>query len=228
MGAMLALGEAVALLFGALDGTTDKTTKELAVSDRRRPEKGAFEKLIEEVASGKVAWERFEQELSAANDLTEREKEEVRTDAQCRRIERLERDPTIDQERLQKELSAFPPLTDGTRRFIGKGFREGLLESAVSQGLRARGKTVDPLDDAQDIVALYSTCNPRDGAESALARLVPIILHSTTICFERAEKSESLEARYYELANGFRGARALAQIKDSLHKDRPERSRKTK
>jgi len=78
MGAMLALGEAVALLFGALDGTTDKTTKELAVSDRRRPEKGAFEKLIEEVASGKVAWERFEQELSAANDLTEREKEEVR------------------------------------------------------------------------------------------------------------------------------------------------------
>lgn len=194
----------------------------------KRPEKGTFEKLIEELTSGKATWDRLEQELSAAAELPASEKEKIRTTAQCRRIEQLIRDPGKDAKDLQKELSAFPELTDGARRFVDKLFREQLLERAVLAGLRARGSSVDPDDDARDITALYSTCDPRDGAESALARLIPMLLHATTLCFERAENSGSLEARHTELANAFRGARALALLSNSLHKDRPERSRKTK
>ena len=106
-------------------------------------------------------------------------------------------------------------------------FRDDLVEAAIIQGLRARGKP-DSVDDARDIGALYTTCDPRDGADSALARLIPMLLHATTNCLERAEKLESHEARQSELTNAFRGARVLAQLANSLHKDRPERSRKTK
>jgi hypothetical protein len=110
--------------------------------------------------------------------------------------------------------------------FVDKFFRDSLVEGAVSQGLRARGACAGPLDDARDIVALYATCNPRDGAESAIARVVPMVLHAVTLCFERAENSDSQLARHYELTDGFTGARILAQIADSLHKNRPGRRRK--
>ena len=198
------------------------------MSDRKRPEKDTFEQLIEQVAAGKVTWNKLEQELSAAANLADSEKEEIRTAAQCRRIERLLRDPNVSQAKLEEELSAFPPSTAGTRQFIDKMFREQLLEGAVSQGLRARGLRAHPLDDVRDITAIYSTCDPRDGAEAAVARLVPMLLHTITGCFERAENSESLEARQYELLNGFKGARVLTLISDSLHRDRPQRSRKIK
>jgi hypothetical protein len=198
------------------------------MSDRNRPENSSFEELIQALASGKAKWDRLEQELSAATDLSAHEKDEIRSAAQSRRIEQLHRARGKDEKELQKELSAFPPLTDGTRGFIAKLHREQLVEIATFEGLRARGKGVAAVDDVRDIVALYSTCHPRDGAESALARLVPMLLHATTGCFERAETSESLEARHTELASAFRGARVLALISDSLHKDRPERSRKRK
>ena len=84
------------------------------------------------------------------------------------------------------------------------------------------------VDDTRDIGALYTTCDPRDGAESALARLIPMLLHATTSCLERAENLKSPEARHFELTNAFKGARVLAQLADSLHKDRPEHRRKTK
>lgn len=198
------------------------------MSDRRRPDKGQFKELIDALASGKATWDRLEQELAAATDLTKHEKDEIRTDAQCRRIEQLDRDPQKDETKLQEELATLPPLTDETRRFIGKRFREQLVEGAIFEGLRARGKSVAPADDARDIGALYTTCDPRDGAESALARLVPMLLHATTGCLERAEDAISPEARSTEMTNAFRGARVLALISDSLHKDRPERSRKPK
>ena len=67
-------------------------------------------------------------------------------------------------------------------------------------------KGVRPVDDARDIGALYCTCDTRDGAQSALARLVPMLLHATTGCFARAESSESLEGRHTELTSAFRGA----------------------
>ena len=105
-------------------------------------------------------------------------------------------------------------------------FRDDLVEGAVQEGLRARGKCVAPVDDARDVAALYSTCEPRDGAEAALARLVPMLVHATTGCLERAETSELSEARHVELTNALRGARVLALISDSLHRDCPERSRK--
>jgi hypothetical protein len=198
------------------------------MSNRNRPGNGSFEELIQALASGKATWDRLEQELSAAADLSAHQKDEIRTAAQCRRIEKLNRAPGKDEKKLQKELSAFPPLTVGARGFVDKLFREQLVEGATLEGLRARGKGVAAIDDTRDIVALYSTCDPRDGAESALARLVPMLLHATAGCFERAETSESLEARHTELASAFRGARVLALISDSIHKDRRERSRKPK
>lgn len=198
------------------------------MSDRKRPDKGQFKGRFGAVAWGKAAWDRLEQELAAATDLTEHEKDEILTDAQCRRIEQLDRNPPKDANKLLEELAALPPLTDGTRRFIGERFREQLVEGAILEGLRARGKSVARVDDARDISALYTACHPRDGAESALARLVPMLLYATTGCLKRAEDARSPEIRYTETTNAFRGARVLALISDSLHKDRPERSRKTK
>ena len=122
----------------------------------------------------------------------------------------------------------MPPLTKEARRFIDKMFRDDLLEGAILQGLQARGKGMGSVDDARDIGALYTTCDPRDGAESALARLIPMLLHATTSCLERAENLELPEARHFELTNAFKGARVLAQLADSPHKDRPEHRRKTK
>ena len=86
----------------------------------------------------------------------------------------------------------MPPLTK-EKRFIDKMFRNDLLEGAILQGLQARGKGMGSVDDARDIGALYTTCDPRDGAESALARLIPMLLHATTSCLERAENLESPE-----------------------------------
>ena len=197
------------------------------MSDRNRPGKGSFEELINALAAGKETWDRLKQELAAAVDMTEEEKEDILTTAQCHRIEQLNRNPGKDEQQLQAELSKIPPLTKGARLFIDKMFRDDLVEAAIIQGLRARGKP-DSVDDARDIGALYTTCDPRDGADSALARLIPMLLHATTNCLERAEKLESHEARQSELTNAFRGARVLAQLANSLHKDRPERSRKTK
>jgi hypothetical protein len=193
------------------------------MSDRKKPEEDAFERLIEEAASGQITWGKFEQELSNPPNLPASEKERIRTAAQRRRIETLLREPHAN---LEKELAAFPPLTDGARQFVEKLFREHLVEGAISDGLRARGIRAYPCDAVGDIATLYFTCDPRDGAEAAVARLVPILLHAVTGCFERAESSESLEARHYELISGFRGARVLTLISDSLHKDRPQRSQK--
>ena len=197
------------------------------MSDRNRPGKGSFEELIDALASGKATWDRLEQELAAAGRFEPNsEKEDILTDAQCRRLEQLNRDPGKDEKKLQAELSKIPPLTKGARRFIDKMFRDDLVEGAILQGLRARGR-MGSVADARDTGALYSTCDPRDGAELALARLIPMLLHATTSCFERAENWSHTEARNFELTNAFKGARVLAQLADSLHKDRPERSRKT-
>jgi hypothetical protein len=194
------------------------------MSDQKRPEK-EFEKLIEDVAIGKVTWQQFEQKLAAA-DLSASEQGQLRTTTQCRRIDQLKRDPTKSGAKLEEELSAFPALTEATRQYIDKFFCEALVEGAVLEGLRARGKWAGPFDDARDVTALYRTCHPRDGTESALARLIPMLLHAVTGCFERAENSESLEARHHELISGFRGARVVALISDSLRSGRRERSHK--
>jgi hypothetical protein len=196
------------------------------MSDRNRPEKDSFDELVHALASGKATWECFERELAAAADLTESQKEEIRTAALCRRFERLQSDPIRNERKLREELGALPPLTDGAKRFIDKFLRDSLVEGAVSQGLRARGQCAGPFDDARDIVALYATCNPRDGADSALARVIPMMLHAITLCFERAENSDSQLARHYELTDGFTGARILAQLANALHKNRPERKGK--
>ena len=55
------------------------------------------EELDTLTAAGKATWDRLEQELAAATDLTTRERDDIRTDAQCRRIEQLDRDPDKDE-----------------------------------------------------------------------------------------------------------------------------------
>ena len=104
-----------------------------------------FEELIQALASGKATWDRLEQELSAAADLTASQKEDIRTAAQCRRLEQLQHDPIKDENKLQKVLAAFPQVTDGTKRFLDKFWREQLLEEALHAGLRARGQAVGPV-----------------------------------------------------------------------------------
>ena len=76
-------------------------------------------------------------ELAAAVDLSASDKEDILTDAQCRRIEQLNRDPGKDEKKLQAELSKMPPLTKESRRFIDKMFRDDLLEGAILQGLQS-------------------------------------------------------------------------------------------
>ena len=78
------------------------------MSNRNRPGKGSFEELIKALASGKATWDRLEQELAAAVDLSASDKEDILTDAQCRRIEQLNRDPGKERKNFKQNYPRCP------------------------------------------------------------------------------------------------------------------------
>ena len=155
-----------------------------------------FEELIQALASGKATWDRLEQELSAAADLTASQKEDVRTAAQCRRIEQLKRDPVNDEKKLAGRTIPISLADGGDGQFHRQILREATLGRSDSRGAAGQRALGLSLMTSETLSASMSTCDPRDGAESALARLIPMLLHATTGCLERSETLESQEVRH--------------------------------